>query len=198
MSRTKLIIVNGSPRCGKDTFVNMFYVECREKYGRESCKILTYSTVDTVKDIAERFFDYKGEKNPYWRQKLSNMKVFFDKEFNLSNNEIKEHLNVLNHNKFKDQFKALTVMIREPQQIKEVVEMVEKEYNDSTDVYTIFIDSNRADKTQENDADKNVENYTYDIYVANNYSLEHLREKVNGFVEILTSGGLDAYIHSRR
>ena len=62
----RVVAVNGMPRCGKDTFIDL----CIEKLGNRGRKT---SSIDFVKKIAF-YCGWRGEKNQKNRKFLSDMK----------------------------------------------------------------------------------------------------------------------------
>ena len=65
-----VFIINGAPRSGKDTLVDMF-----EEY--LNMRLDNFSTVDFVKDIAARYGGWDGRKTPKDRKFLSDLKDLF-------------------------------------------------------------------------------------------------------------------------
>ena len=66
-----IIVVNGAPRAGKDTFCEMVQKIMEERVGPYSCRII--STVDFVKEVA-KFCGWNGQKTPKDRKFLSDLK----------------------------------------------------------------------------------------------------------------------------
>lgn len=185
MNKIKLIIINGYPRSGKDTFVGLIGEYMNENLPQSYIKSM--STVDVIKNIAENYLGWDGDKTSYWREKLSNMKDFFDKEFDLSLLSIKSELDNLKSLSYYTP-RVLSVMIREPEQITSVVDMIDSEYSDSVECSVVFMNRDSCDKSQMNHADRNVENYLYDVHINNNGTLEDLKKKVEYFIKYIMEG----------
>lgn len=185
MNKTRLVIVNGYPRSGKDTFVRLVREHGAENLPRFFMKSI--STVDIIKDIASDYLGWNGDKTPYWREKLSNMKDFFDKEFGLSLQSIKSELYKIDSLSYYIP-KVLCVMVREPEQIACIVNMMNSEYSNSVECITVCVNRDLCDKSQINHADKNVEGYLYDVYINNNGTLKDLKKSAEGFLKHIMEG----------
>lgn len=62
-----VLIINGAPRVGKDTFINLLS-KITEK------EIVAYSSIDWVKNTARQIFGWDGTKDTKSRQMLSDLK----------------------------------------------------------------------------------------------------------------------------
>ena len=69
------------------------------------------------------------------------------------------------------------VDIREPEEIKRLVE--------ATDAFTVFIENNNVPAITSNEADANVENYEYDFRIQNNGTLDDFEDSIKLFMEFL-------------
>ena len=78
-----LVIVNGHPRSGKDTFID--YIVDNSVF--DNTHRVSHSTIDTPKTIA-MIMGWDGEKTPEIRLQLSNLKDFLTKKFDLPFKEI--------------------------------------------------------------------------------------------------------------
>jgi len=165
------IAINGYPRSGKDTFVDL----CKEvsKF-RVVCK---YSSVDQVKSAA-RLLGWDGIKDKDTRNFLSLLKDESDKVFDTSFRYMKDRIEC--HSSFIDKWNVqnqyfLFFHMREPENIERFC----KEF-DST--RTLFI---RRDGLEEfdNHADRNVNNYNYEFVIDNNGSIDELRIKAEKFLD---------------
>ena len=170
MGKVNVVIVNGYPRAGKDTFVNFCLRELKE-YG------YAISTVDSIKEIAYKA-GWDGEKTPEARKALSDLKDIFSKWLDLSYNDIKKKIRYiegeanaygLNPNKF-----FLFVHSREPEEIARFV----NDFNAAT----VFIDRPQEETEYSNHADEKVENYEYDFIISNDGSLSQLQTNAKLFL----------------
>lgn len=170
----QVVIVNGMPTSGKSTFVE-FCLERLGPWGRE------ISTVDFVKDIAKQA-GWSGEKNLKNRKFLSDLKDLLTEWNDVPYKKIKEEYDnfnfelgqydVSNHKAF------LFVHCREPQEIQK--------FKDRLNAFTVLIRRESVEcNKQSNHADSEVFNFKYDAVIDNNGSLEELREKAFGFIDLM-------------
>ena len=172
-----VIIVNGYPQSGKSTFCNF-----ADEAGYYT---IEYSTVDTVKQIAAEM-GWNGKKDDNSRNMLSALKDFytnwFDGPYNEATKIIREEI-INDEDPWVD---FLFMHIREPQEIKRIVE-----FCDDYDIACVRVFVKRrlaADLAHGNHADINVEKGHYNIYIANNKDIDWFREGSLGFFESLTNG----------
>jgi hypothetical protein len=179
----KILVINGYPRSGKDTFA-----EYLSEFWKATCCI--ESTVSIPKDIAKTYFNWNGEKTPKMREFLSKQKILLDSYFDLTGATIDSALNKINimSQRAKEPYMCEPLLIlhcREPEKIKEIQERYDN-------VTTLFIMRDKAKhdalEQQTNSADLNVENFEYDIYVGNNESLSRLKESARWVAVTLGRG----------
>jgi hypothetical protein len=172
VDRTYRIIINGTARTGKDTFVD---------YCRELCQgiipVYSFSSVTKIKEIAY-ILGWDGIKDERGRKFLSDLKIIssqYDGPFNFMQGELsKLELPYI-----------VFFMIREPNEIKKFCDRIEG-------VRTLLLE--RSDVIQfENHADLNVKNYPYDYIIKNDGKLEDLRGKAYSFLNLLLKEVLTAY-----
>lgn len=167
----KIVIINGAPRSGKDTFVG-FCLDWLKEYG------FAFSTVDYVKDIA-RECGWNGEKTPKDRKFLSDLKDLLaewnDVPYQMIRREIaKVRLLAEQYNIDPDKF-VIFIHCREPQEIQRFVE----EYDALTVLVRRFEVENLE---QSNHADSEIFNYKYDVEVMNNSTLDELKNTAKTFL----------------
>ena len=170
----KIVIVNGAPRSGKDTFVGL----CLDKLGKFG---FAFSTVDVVKEVAEHC-GWNGEKTPKHRKFLSDLKDLLAEWNDVPYQSIRrdiarvrllaEQYNV-DHEKF-----VVFIHCREPEEIARFV----KEYNATT---VIIRRPQVESETQSNHADKGVFDYEYDVTIYNDNTIDHLKFAVDFFLDKL-------------
>lgn len=168
----KIIIVNGVPRSGKDSFVGF----CLDKLGKFG---QAFSTVDFVKDIAIRC-GWDREKTPKDRKFLSDLKKLLtewnDVPYQIARKEIAKIYLIaeqygLDHNKF-----VVFIFCREPEEIDRFV----KEY----DATAILVRCPGVeDREQSNESDSGVFDYNYEYIISNEGTLGELRESAEFFVD---------------
>lgn len=152
---------------------------CLDKLGKFG---FAFSTVDCIKDIAKEC-GWNGEKTPEDRKFLSELKKLLtewrDVPYQVMRREIaKVRLLAeqygIDHNKF-----VIFIHCREPKEIERFV----KEY----DAMTLLV--RRPDvetDNQSNSSDSGVLNYTYDVIIWNENSLDYLKLAAEMFVEKIT------------
>ena len=83
----KIFVINGAPRAGKDTFVEI----CKDLIGNERC--LNVSTVDFVKEVA-KFAGWDGNKTPEARKFLSDLKDIMTEYDNIPFKKVKRAIDI--------------------------------------------------------------------------------------------------------
>lgn len=183
-----LIVINGHPEAGKDTFVKMF----AEAAGEDN--VFNVSTIDYVKSIAIKC-GWDGSKTPENRKFLSDLKdvlsqwgdvpykqVMTSINYWLAARDVRTSYYPAFYYSEADQVTKMPGFIfvhcREPEEIKKFVER--------NNAITVFI--KRPGHNQEiysNHADENAEKYFYDYVIDNNGTLETLRELAKNFYDLL-------------
>ena len=170
----KIVIINGAPRSGKDTFVG-FCLDQLKECGH------AFSTVDFVKDVA-KYCGWNGEKTPKDRKFLSDLKDLLaewnDVPYQMIRSEIAKIYLIaeqygVDHNKF-----VIFIHCREPEEINRFV----REYGAIT-VIVRRPDVENVEQT--NHADSNVFNYEYDVTIWNGEDLDHLKLAADFFLDKL-------------
>lgn len=166
-----VVVVNGFPRSGKDTFVKF----CEEYLGAYCFSI---STVDLVKAIATKC-GWNGEKTPKNRKFLSDLKKLLVEWNDVPWKEVEKVYEIIKNECFTYQLKDsdffLFIFSREPEEI----ERFKEEYG----AITVLIDRTEIEGEQSNQSDRDIMNYIYDYTIDNNGTLEELADKAYAFVE---------------
>lgn len=177
-----IIVVNGAPRAGKDTFCEMVQKIMEERVGPYSCRII--STVDLVKEVA-KFCGWNGQKTPKDRKFLSDLKDILTQWNDIPYKDIidsykgcKEIWKQFGYNEEKCLY---FIMCREPKEIQKFVDRI--------GARTLIVRNfNVEELPQSNHADTDIFNYKYDIYIYNNGTLEELEELANRFTDLFLKG----------
>lgn len=168
----KVIVINGYPRAGKDTFVKF----CQDVLGTFRCRNL--STIDCIKKNA-RYFGYLGEKTPEARRFLAKLKDITSEYNDFSYKYIKKQLYYIQDQESPHCKIVVFIHCREPKEIDRFVE----DYNATT----VLIKNKRVeDHGYSNAADANIELYKYDVIILNNNSLDDLKLAAETFIKYLT------------
>lgn len=179
MKTKKIIIINGYPRSGKDTFIDI----CNELTGG---KVARVSIIDPVKDIAMKC-GWGGGKYARDRQFLCNLKNLLT-EYNgypmsWLNSEVCKFIPNSNSEDI------LFVTMRE----KADIEKFKKTWPRAETLFISRIEAKKAyeqlNNNERNSADSDVDEAyaaeTYDHFIYNNGSLDDLRLIAMGFLENL-------------
>ena len=177
-----IIVVNGAPRAGKDTYCEMVQKIMEERVGPYSCRII--STVDFVKEVA-KFCGWNGQKTPKDRKFLSDLKDILTQWDDIPYKDIigsyegcKEIWKQFGY----DEEECLYfIMCREPKEIQKFVDRI----GARTLIVRRF---NVEELPQSNHADADIFNYKYDSYIYNNGTLEELEEFANRFTDLFLKG----------
>lgn len=168
----KIIVVNGQPRVGKDTFVKF----CLDELGAwgEQC-----STVDFVKKIATEC-GWDGTKTPENRKFLSDLKDLLTNWGDVPYQQVMRAKEIWEFSFTQFDIKTddcfFFVYCREPQEIQKFVDRVGAE--------TILIRRESVEnQEQSNHADAEVFNFNYDCVIENNGDLKELKDKAKKFLK---------------
>ena len=157
----KVLVTNGLPRSGKDTFA---------EFVSAYIPTIKYSCVDEIKKIA-KFTGWDGEKNPTSRRYLAELKrlttEFNDFPFKCLRRKFNEFM-------MTNEDSVLIFDIREPAEI----ERAKKEFG----AESILIVNNRCEK-QGNYADDGVMDAKYDYVIFNNGTLSEFKRETYMFVQ---------------
>lgn len=170
----KIIVINGRPRAGKDTFVEFCQKHCNW--------CLNVSTVDFVKKVAN-YCGWDGTKTPENRKFLSDLKDLLtqwdDIPYKQVCNEIALFQNRVRMYDFDPETDAIAfVHCREP---KEIARLCEELGAQSLLITRDEIETN----DQSNHADAEVYNYSYDYMIPNENTLQDLEEAAVRFLAAL-------------
>lgn len=185
-----VIIVNGFPQSGKDTFCN---------FAADRFNTINYSTVDTIKKIA-RSMGWNGKKTPSNRDMLSALKDFYTQYFDgpyiemieLIMQEVEANEELYGNRFYNDMTEFIFIHSREPEEIRRVVSFCEEK---SVECYTVCIVRDELEGIQHNNhADANVQSMEYDAYLMNNSTLEDFGNVTHEFLDSAISGDLYKYL----
>jgi dephospho-CoA kinase len=156
-----IFIVNGLPRCGKDTFAKIL-----------GGMIPTYkcSSVDKIKYIA-RECGWDKDKSEKGRKFLSDLKAITTEYNDLAFNELKREVEYF---KKATDYRIMLIDIREPEEIdRAVVEFGAK---------SILIENDRCKHITSNNSDARVFDYVYDYTIDNNGTLDDFKRNIAVFL----------------
>lgn len=160
-----ILIVNGKPRAGKDTFAEFL---------NEHMPVYKYSSIDKVKTIALEC-GWKGKKEEKDRKFLSELKRITTEYNDMAYNDVLNRVAAFDNDEIKED--VMIIDVREPEEIERLA--------DELGAITVFVKNDNVPEVTSNYADANVENFDYDITIDNSGTLEDFREAVEEFVYIL-------------
>ena len=183
-TRTKVVIINGTPMAGKDTFVDLATKYCDMD---ESANILNLSSVDLIKEMLYGF-GWDGDKTNNIRDIISKIKQIW---INAQNGPTMFLINnIMNfHQMHQMEDNIVFCHIREPEEINKLCKALVGFDAVGIDVMTLFIirNTDNIDITSMIDADNPdiISNYHYDMIINNDGDLVQFDEKVIKFINEL-------------
>lgn len=170
-----IIVINGLPRSGKDTFVEL----CQDIIGEKRC--LNVSTVDFVKEVAA-VCGWDKTKTPENRAFLSDLKDLLTKWNDVPYKDVEQRIKTfkrqLYFNSINESDAIVFIHCREPQEIAKFV--------DRMGAKTLLVTRKAVENAeQSNHADKEVFNHEYDCVVHNNGTIDDLKEVAREFLSFL-------------
>lgn len=166
MNNMQIVIVNGAPRSGKDTFCQI----AQQLLGESRCT--TLSTVDRMKEVAF-LLGWNGQKDPKTRKFLSDLKDISSEWNDIPFQDVKRRAEAFAASGLRG---IIFVMSREPEEIERFCKEL--------DAIAILIRRDEVDNLeQSNHADAHVFNYAYNEVIYNNGTFLDLERQVRDFIE---------------
>ena len=186
-TRTKVVIINGKPQSGKDTFCKYAQGYCDDD---ESANTLIISSVDPLKEMLTQL-GWDGTKTDKIRDMLMDMKQLWvqnqDSPTMFLFNNILEF-----HKACTGEDNIVFVHIREPEEIKKLVNALTGFESMGIDVISLLIirgsgedTPNQPAETRRSDDEALINNYEYDVTINNDEDLIKLQELAAEFVDKL-------------
>lgn len=183
-TRTKVVIINGAPMSGKDTFANLAQSYCNND---ESANVLNLSSVEQIKEALERF-GWDGNKTENIRDIIAGIKkIWVDAQNGPTTYMINSILEW--HKSHIGEDNIVFCHIREPEEIDKLVNALS-----GMDVIGIYVttllivrDIEQVDTEYSRDSDNPdiITNYHYEHIINNYYDLAKYDEIVCNFVDML-------------
>ena len=186
-TRTKVVIINGKPQSGKDTFCKYAQGYCDDD---ESANTLIISSVDPLKEMLTQL-GWDGTKTDKIRDMLMDMKQLWVQNQDgptmfLFNNILEFHKACTGEDNI------VFVHIREPEEIKKLVNALTGFESMGIDVISLLIirgggedTPNQPAETRRSDDEALINNYEYDVTINNDEDLIKLQELAAEFVDKL-------------
>lgn len=156
-----VLIVNGNPGAGKTTFAEIV---------SRQAETMIYSSIDHVKHIYKRYFDWDGKKTDKSRKFLSNMKDFLRIETSILENDLRQKYAEFGYS----QAKYLIIDIREAAEIKK--------YKALFNAKTVLINNMASPSVTTNKSDAQINSTEYDYKLQNDGSIEDFEVAIKYFL----------------
>lgn len=181
-TRTKVVIINGAPQSGKDTFATLAQAYCNDD---ESANVLNLSSVEPIKEALE-IFGWDGDKTEDIRDLIAGIKkIWIDAQNGptmfMMNNILEWHkTNVGEDN-------IVFCHIREPEEIKKLVDALTGMDIMGIDVTTLLVVRNgqQVDTDRDSDNPDIIVDYDYAHIMYNDGDLVQYDEMVCNFIDTL-------------
>ena len=186
-TRTKVVIINGKPQSGKDTFCKYAQGYCDDD---ESANTLIISSVDPLKEMLTQL-GWDGTKTDKVRDMLMDMKQLWVQNQDgptmfLFNNILEFHKACTGEDNI------VFVHIREPEEIKKLVNALTGFESMGIDVISLLVirkggedTPNQPTETRRSDDEALINSYEYDVTINNDEDLIKLQELAAEFVDKL-------------
>lgn len=186
-TRTKVVIINGKPQSGKDTFCKYAQGYCDDD---ESANTLIISSVDPLKEMLTQL-GWDGTKTDKIRDMLMDMKQLWVQNQDgptmfLFNNILEFHKACTGEDNI------VFVHIREPEEIKKLVNALTGFESMGIDVISLLViresgedTPNQPAGTRRSDDEALINSYEYDVTINNDGDLIRLQELAAEFVDKL-------------
>ena len=186
-TRTKVVIINGKPQSGKDTFCKYAQGYCDDD---ESANTLIISSVDPLKEMLTQL-GWDGTKTDKMRDMLMDMKQLWVQNQDgptmfLFNNILEFHKTCTGEDNI------VFVHIREPEEIKKLVNALTGFESMGIDVISLLVirkggedTPNQPAETRRSDDEALINSYEYDVTINNDEDLIKLQELAAEFVDKL-------------
>ena len=186
-TRTKVVIINGKPQSGKDTFCKYAQGYCDDD---ESANTLIISSVDPLKEMLTQL-GWDGTKTDKIRDMLMDMKQLWVQNQDgptmfLFNNILEFHKACTGEDNI------VFVHIREPEEIKKLVNALTGFESMGIDAISLLViqgsgedTPNQPAGTRRSDDEALINSYEYDVTINNDGDLIRLQELAAEFVDKL-------------
>lgn len=174
---TRVYIVNGKPRSGKDTLINLV---CN-RAAMEGIHVQHYSSIQPIKHALDILSVDTRKKTEADRYLLSKIGDLLEAHSNYRTDRCIKQIEEFAAN-CQDHENALFFLnIREPRLIRKIMDHME-EYDDVI-IYRVMVESRFAEDVQSNESDANAHTMPSDIVLENNGTMGELYDRA---VELLS------------
>ena len=177
----KILVVNGPPRSGKDTFCEAAF------YNRGL--VYPISTIDRVKQVAV-FAGWSGQKDAKGRKFLSDLKDIMTEYDDIPRKYVLSFINTRlklhDNDMFGTEGVLFLVQSREPEDIKRWVE--------ENGARALYISREDVQQVWGNHADDNAADYGYDYYLTNNGTIFEWEQKAVEFIDKIRNEKWESHV----
>jgi len=170
-----VLIINGAPRVGKDTFIKLLR-EITEK------TVTEYSSIDWVKNLAKDAFDWDGTKDAKSRQLLSDLKDLSTAWDDIPFREICKKIRL--GEAFETEF--FCTNIREPEEIQKLRDWC---LWNAVKCFSVWIRQEKAEqeaaKSFTSSGDTQYQNYNYDFVIHNDLGLDDFKTEIQKRIDFI-------------
>lgn len=185
MNKHIILIINGFPLAGKDTFISFVEDEIEYKY-ETKYHVAVKSSIDIIKEVAAKL-GWFGTKETKDRKFLSDLKVLSSNYNNFPINYLTRYFTSVIFNLPENKNLLGLTCIREKDEIDSFILKIQ---NDLPNVLVkkIIIKGKNENKIFDNLADQDILNSTYDFEIENFGSLQDFQKITQNFLSsLLTS-----------
>ena len=186
-TRTKVVIINGKPQSGKDTFCKYAQGYCDDD---ESANTLIISSVDPLKEMLTQL-GWDGAKTDKIRDMLMDMKQLWVQNQDGPTMFLFNHILEF-HKACTGEDNIVFVHIREPEEIKKLVNALTGFESMGIDVISLLVirkggedTPNQPAETRRSDDEALINSYEYDVTINNDEDLIKLQELAAEFIDKL-------------
>ena len=166
---TKVVVVNGRPRAGKDSFI----AACEQHLGREGVSFASFSSIDPIRDILSAAGVDVSEKTEADRKLLAVMGDALEEHSSYRTHRCIAEIMEFHHANGPES--VFFLHIREPYNIRKVMRgIAQTRMGQNIEFTTILIKSKRELAINSNRADANVGEMAYDEVIHNDGTLGDL------------------------
>jgi hypothetical protein len=188
MSKLHVVVLNGHPENGKDTFRE----ECTKCCKEMGIDVMYRSSIEIPKAILSKYFGWPGEqcKDEKWRKALSALKKFWIDTCDGPTKFLLERIMLFRADCIENHVTQgfFFTDIREASEIAKLTDSCTGLRFLDIDITTVLIKMPSDQKKWNNSSDDDVENYNYDVYVENSKGYSHLlRNEAKTLIERLVT-----------
>lgn len=171
----KILIINGAPRVGKNTFIS-FLNEITKN------KVFAYSSIDWVKNVASNYLEWDGKKDEKGRAFISEIK---DACIKYADIPFKKVILEIHKAELSHKYNFFCTNIREPEEIKKLISWCLINKYECKTIWIRRKESELAAEKFTNTGDSNYCNYSYNITLKNNSTLENFKKIIKNLYKEL-------------